>query len=64
MSSTALTERTATYRSADGLELFYRDFGDPAARGRTAPRRVLSVVSKMSAYGKPDAFIRPMKITT
>jgi pimeloyl-ACP methyl ester carboxylesterase len=33
MSSTALTERTATYRSADGLELFYRDFGDPAARG-------------------------------
>jgi len=33
MSSTALTGRTATYRSADGLELFYRDFGDPAAKG-------------------------------
>ena len=33
MSSTARTERTATYRSADGLELFYRDFGDPAAKG-------------------------------
>jgi pimeloyl-ACP methyl ester carboxylesterase len=33
MSSTELTERTATYLSADGLELFYRDFGDPAAKG-------------------------------
>lgn len=33
MSSTALTERTGTYRSADGLELFYRDFGDPVAKG-------------------------------
>jgi pimeloyl-ACP methyl ester carboxylesterase len=33
MSSTALSERTATYRSADGLELFYRDFGAPDAKG-------------------------------
>ncbi|MEN3974750.1 alpha/beta hydrolase [Emcibacter sp. SYSU 3D8] len=33
MSGTAAPERTATYRSADGLELFYRDFGDAAAKG-------------------------------
>lgn len=33
MSSTALTERTGTYRSTDGLELFYREFGDTAAKG-------------------------------
>jgi pimeloyl-ACP methyl ester carboxylesterase len=33
MSSAALSERTATYRSSDGLSLFYRDFGDPASKG-------------------------------
>lgn len=27
------TERTSTYRSTDGLALFYRDFGDPASKG-------------------------------
>ncbi len=33
MSSTTHAERTATYLSDDGLELFYRDFGDPGAGG-------------------------------
>ncbi len=31
MSHTVPSERTATYQSADGLTLFYRDFGDPAS---------------------------------
>ncbi|MGE0669088.1 MAG: alpha/beta fold hydrolase [Sphingomonadales bacterium] len=33
MSSATLSERIATYHSADGLELFYRDFGNPDAKG-------------------------------
>ena len=72
MSSTALTERTATYRSADGLELFYRDFGDPAARGTPVvclpgltrnSRDFIKLATRLSAQRRvicPDVVFPPM----